>query len=232
MASLLHPPVNKVRWVESQLAERKFWEQKIIMERATKAVKETSGFVPLMRRYTESFDEQSRILDVGCGPLCLARYIKKGTKIYLDPLLDDYRRAYPNMLPASDPEGMHSTQAENIPEPDASIDVVVCTHALDHMHNPELALNEMRRVMKTDGILLLSIRTWPVWLTILHLICEKYIPLLRQPARPYRYAYRGIKVTLLRHVDIIQERTLSPRSLGNSIFSSENRMFVCRHKNH
>ncbi|MDD4319309.1 MAG: methyltransferase domain-containing protein [Candidatus Peribacteraceae bacterium] len=41
---------------------------------------------------------------------------------------------------------------------DASFDVVLCTEVLEHLHTPERAIAEMRRVLRPGGLLLLSTR--------------------------------------------------------------------------
>lgn len=61
--------------------------------------------------------------------------------------------------------------AENIPFPDKSFDVVTLLEVIEHVKNPESALKEIHRVLKDDGLLVMStpdnhlvFRTmWWVW---------------------------------------------------------------------
>ena len=57
--------------------------------------------------------------------------------------------------------------AENLPFPDEQFDIVLSSHAIEHMHDPRLAMKEMVRVMRTGGTLLLIAprEEWrdPVW---------------------------------------------------------------------
>jgi len=44
----------------------------------------------------------------------------------------------------------------NIPEPDESFDAIMCTEVLEHLPCPEKAISEFSRLLKPDGILILT----------------------------------------------------------------------------
>lgn len=44
----------------------------------------------------------------------------------------------------------------NIPEPDASFDVILCTEVFEHLPNPVLAIQEFSRLLKSGGQLLIT----------------------------------------------------------------------------
>jgi len=46
---------------------------------------------------------------------------------------------------------------ESLPFPDAFFDTIICLFVLEHLINPNMALREMSRVLKDDGMLLLGI---------------------------------------------------------------------------
>jgi len=50
-------------------------------------------------------------------------------------------------------------RAEQLPLADAIFDVVLCTQVLEYVANPALAVGEIHRVLKRDGVLLLSVPT-------------------------------------------------------------------------
>ena len=50
-----------------------------------------------------------------------------------------------------------SLGAENLPLLDDFADLIICRNALDHMPKPELALDEIRRILKDDGLFFASV---------------------------------------------------------------------------
>jgi SAM-dependent methyltransferase len=84
-----------------------------------------------------------RLLDVGCGEKPYA------------PLFAPYVTDYVGVdlaNPAADLEGT----VEDIPVPDGSFDLVVCTQTLEHAADPARAVRELRRVVAPGGRVLAS----------------------------------------------------------------------------
>jgi SAM-dependent methyltransferase len=79
-------------------------------------------------------------------------------KIAIDPLLQVYQQLD---LLVGDEVGSRtvylSIKAEDLPLLDACADLVLCRNALDHMPDPEVALNEIWRILKDDGALFVSV---------------------------------------------------------------------------
>ena len=95
------------------------------------------------RRASADLERRYRVLDVGSG-----------VKPYL-AIFGDYAEAYvavDAVNPAADVQGT----AEEIPVPDASFDVVVCTQVLEHADDPARAVRELRRVTAPGGRVLAS----------------------------------------------------------------------------
>ena len=97
-------------------------------------------------------------LDVACGPgelvLGLAARISfaRGIDMTHEMILQarEFQRER-NIQNAAFDRG----DAEQLPYPDHTFDLVTCQCSLHHMPKPELVLNEMVRVMKTDGRLMM-----------------------------------------------------------------------------
>ena len=93
-------------------------------------------------------DRNSRLLDVGCGV---------GWSTYAFAL-EGYRATGIDLNPKSfEPpphEGCHLREgsATDIPEPADSFDLVVCYQCLEHVPEPQRALDEMARVCRPGGI--------------------------------------------------------------------------------
>ncbi len=72
-----------------------------------------------------------------------------------------YSSFFPNRV------GLDVTKGENVdivadahelPFPDRTFEQILCTEVLEHLHSPEQAIKEMDRVLKPNGILLLTTR--------------------------------------------------------------------------
>jgi 2-polyprenyl-3-methyl-5-hydroxy-6-metoxy-1,4-benzoquinol methylase len=99
---------------------------------------------------------QGRLLDVGCGDGALAaRLAGQGALVKgVDPspaAIERARGAHPDMewaLPAGD---------GRLSAPDASFDVVTCVNVLEHVADTQSLLSELRRVLVSDGVLLVAV---------------------------------------------------------------------------
>jgi ubiquinone/menaquinone biosynthesis C-methylase UbiE len=107
------------------------------------------------------------VLDVACGPgipsLMAAPLVLPGrmlTGLDLAPGMVELAREKARS------RGIHNASfgegdAENLPFPDGSFDVVLCNHGLVHTTDREKALREMHRVLKRNGRLALSVWSTP-----------------------------------------------------------------------
>jgi len=98
------------------------------------------------------------VLDVACGPgafvLAVAPRVAFATGIDLTPeMLRQARQfqAEKQILNAA----FACADADHVPFPDASFDLVTCQHAFHHITKPELVLSEVIRVTKPEGRLLI-----------------------------------------------------------------------------
>ena len=91
------------------------------------------------------------VVDVGCGPFGTLAYDEP--IVGIEPLADAYMEQFG---PYPDGWRVHGCMAEEIPLEDASVDTVVCVNALDHMQDPWKAVDEIVRILKSGGRLVLS----------------------------------------------------------------------------
>jgi SAM-dependent methyltransferase len=110
-----------------------------------------------IRRHVPSFDGLA-IADVGCG----------FNATFARTVVDRVERAL-LLDVALDPELKGAPQVEAIEGPlpdtlagigDATLDVVLCTSVLEHLWEPQRALDEMRRVLRPGGVCLLNVPSW------------------------------------------------------------------------
>lgn len=112
---------------------------------------------------------KGKILDVGCGVKPYKEYLIASTE-YIG--IDGQQKVRPDIL----------ARAQEIPFPDNYFDSVLCTEVLEHLPEPEEAIRQIKRVLKKNGYLYLTVpQEWP-----LHYEPDDY----------YRFTKYGIKYLL------------------------------------
>jgi len=111
----------------------------------------------LRYRWATTIAQGKRVLDAGCGVgwgslLLLAGGAESvvGADISEDALAEARRRAGGTALE------LQQADLQALPFADASFDLVTCFEAIEHVPDPDLALDEFRRVLRPDGVLLIS----------------------------------------------------------------------------
>jgi len=110
---------------------------------------------------TAALNRGERVLDVGCGTGVVARLAADRTNpngtiagLDINPGMLEVARA---VTPESAGIDWYEANAEAIPLPDASFDVVLCQMSLQFMSGRGAALREMRRVLAAGGRLVLNV---------------------------------------------------------------------------
>ena len=101
---------------------------------------------------------RGNVLEIGFGSgLNLTFYNKDNIKkiFALEPSLGMQKKSKKNIIKSKIDVEFLTSFAEDIPLDDKSIDTVVCTYTLCSIEKPELALLEIKRVLKIDGIFLI-----------------------------------------------------------------------------
>lgn len=99
-----------------------------------------------------------KILDIGCGKGHFFRFLKKANGLdfnyigldFLRDLIEQGREAYSRFNAAV-------ADAKTLPFADDSFDVVIASESFEHMLSPEMAVKEFHRVLKKDGVLIISV---------------------------------------------------------------------------
>jgi SAM-dependent methyltransferase len=108
--------------------------------------------------WTVDWFEDKTVVSIGCGCTGDLTAFPAPIKIAIDPLLFVYQRL--GMLVKDEVGGRTvyiSVDAQDVPLLDGQADLIVCRNALDHMPNPKAALAEMRRILRADGYLFVSV---------------------------------------------------------------------------
>jgi len=218
----MHKPVDNIRWQASQKLSLQGWSHKKL---STERGRAERAMLPLLQRYAREYPQDASVLEIGCGPICITRLLPQQQKTYLDPLADDFRRIFPNELPE---EGHYlATTAENIAEPDASYDLIVCLNMISHTLNPELVMNEVERLLKPGGTFILTIRTHSQIEARVHYWAVRMFPYLCRKTRPYYYTHTGILRTLNRHFTIVEDIVQKAHTIQLPLCKRKQHIFVC-----
>lgn len=95
-----------------------------------------------------------RLLDVGCGPMGSLEWADIASeRVGLDPLAEEYR----SLVEHKHAMRYCAAPAEAIPYPDGYFDFVSTFNSLDHVDDVDLAIGEIKRVVRPKGSILLIV---------------------------------------------------------------------------
>lgn len=105
------------------------------------ALERTRLLLYYLTNETEIFHKRMKVLHFGPEP-SLYKIISKADIEYVDA---DYNSVYAN----------HVIDIMNIPYPDDYFDLVICSHVVGYVTDEDKALEELYRVLSTDGLMIL-----------------------------------------------------------------------------
>ncbi len=155
------PGVSDQRWRLAQQHEGEYWTS--IKEQGYRGLTaaEFEAWHPIVQLWNLHYLGHSldwyvdkTVVEIGCGPLGVVSGLRVGRRIGIDPLLPIYQDLWD--LGSHNCEYL-AAQAEQIPLPARTADVVICLNVLDHVQLPTQVLEEIRRILKDDGELFLSL---------------------------------------------------------------------------
>ena len=128
----------------------------------------------------EHFFDGKTVVDIGSGPLGFPDACPARLAIAVEPLADRYRAA--GLLLQGEDTLYLSTGAEQIPLLTDSTDVVLARNSLDHVTNPTAVVNEVLRILRPGGTLILSVDVGhPATATEPHSFTREEIRMLLNP---------------------------------------------------
>lgn len=96
-------------------------------------------------------EKRGRVLDVPAGKGALALRLKNlGHEVFCSDL-------YPQIFQIEDTEIKFGDLDKNLPYEDESFDYIVCVEGLEHIENPSNAIREFARLLKKQGLLIVSV---------------------------------------------------------------------------
>ncbi len=105
----------------------------------------------LARRYGP---RQGKVLELGCGMGHLLTWLTDRYEVFGSDVNAWALSKARAMLPEGHFVGLSAD--EPLAFPDKSFDIIIAKHVVEHLHHPEQAMEEMSRVIKPAGVLLLA----------------------------------------------------------------------------
>jgi ubiquinone/menaquinone biosynthesis C-methylase UbiE len=206
------------RWGIAQKSERRFWEgytdqffeeEKMNHKRKAEILEKEWKDMGII-----TFNKNTKILQVGCGPEDIINYLPNGEKFAIDPLANFYKQRFKvNYKDVNFVEG----RGENLPFKYNFFDMVILTNVLDHVEAPKKVLSELNRVLKKNGILYFEIfvyqknfiRTAKIYGKIKELITKEIFNI----HHPYMFLKEEVK-------QLVEERfSIEKEEIGREIFA-------------
>ena len=214
------------RWRIAQKKEDGFWRREDVLDAQIARV--VSRYGSTLRELGASLHNDARVLDFGCGPTCPGRYVQGRSVTFLDPLMWSYQQTYGPQLPE---RGKVRAIAERIPVADETFDAAVTFNALDHMVDPGAVLEEVARVFKPGGALIIGIFLHAKPIATVRRYVDFYLPFVREDAHPYSYTRDDVAALISRRYGIESERSLyHPGNALTRWTHRDDRVFVCRRR--
>jgi len=196
------------RWRKAQEYELRFWQK------YARQVPYSDRQVPRDLDYVLSAGlEGRRVLEVGCGPVGTIFYVPGTLRVGLDPLAREYVTSLGFSACGVD---LVAGIGEDLPFVDDTFDVIICGNVLDHVNQPGPVLAEIRRVLRSDGRLMMAVHVIPRWLVSLRWALDRI-----DTAHPHHMTksdvYRMIEAADLEPRD---GRSMSPKLTWHSVKSA------------
>jgi ubiquinone/menaquinone biosynthesis C-methylase UbiE len=106
-------------------------------------------------------DAEGRVLDVGCGPAVMeAELLRRGFQVTgIDTSIEMLRHGLNRLAGTAGRDRCRLVpgDAERLEFPDGTFDAVICMGVLEYLPTYNRALAEMRRVLRDDGMAVLSV---------------------------------------------------------------------------
>lgn len=162
---------SKSRWEMAQDYEKSWWSNKV-PEIDLEFYERFAGNVVSLLKPFFSITENTYVLEIGSGAAGIITYIESNHKFAIDPL-ENFYSSVQKYKSIRDSKVKYSTgKAEKLPYEEEYFDLIIIDNVLDHCENPDKVLLEMRRVLKSNGVIYFRQNTYHIWGKILRELIE------------------------------------------------------------
>jgi SAM-dependent methyltransferase len=163
-------------WSLAQTRERHYYETRAASHEGKNEVYaefHAPFWQGILARLTEiQFKPEGLYVDVGCGPNPVVAFVPHGRRVGIDPLMPFYRE---NFTLPPDFEPYEGTIEQLEPIQDGEADVIFSMNNIDHIQDLPKAAKTLRRKLKDDGFLVITVNVVGNPLTAMAAkICDVY----------------------------------------------------------
>ena len=197
------------RWQLAQSHEKNFWEgyttEVLVKQNEETILKKLKIYSKMWEKFIK-ITKDTKVLCIGCGPLDIINYLEKTQNYSIDPLADFYKKQYKFDYDSS---RLEKGVGEDLPYEDSFFDIVIIRNVLDHTHDPEKVLLEIKRVLKKNGLMHMEahyyqkgfLRLAKVW----GYLKKKFTGKIFNPNHPHMMSLKILKNTLTNKFEISSE---------------------------
>ncbi|MGE5680248.1 MAG: class I SAM-dependent methyltransferase [Bacillota bacterium] len=166
---------TNTRWVLAQEYEKKWWDQRS----STIDFEFYRHFASELQEFSKdeiSINKDTVILEIGSGAGGILTYLKQTDNRYaIDPLEDFYSTVQKFTEQRDKAVKYISSKGENLPFENKMFDLVIMDNVLDHCDDPAKVMQEVKRVLKNNGIVYFKQNTYHIWGKMVRSLMEKLV---------------------------------------------------------
>lgn len=187
---------HRNRWRQAQDYERRYWRHRNEQVR-TGETSDLGWYEWRAKRLVEWLedidrpapDRASTVLEIGSGPVGIISHSPGDKRVGLDPL-ERFFRKQQHLVSARQPGVYYLVgRGERVPLEDSSCNLVIAENCIDHVIHPSEVMNEIRRVLSSDGLLYLSVNARSRFGYLIHRGLSK---LRIDPGHPHTYTQSSL----------------------------------------
>lgn len=234
------------RWLKAQQYEQAFWQR--LGDDIASGAKTHLDWYGWRAKQLERFMLAAgagrcdgTVVEIGSGPVGIVNFLDGDSRFAIDPL-EHFYRTQPALVALRDPAVTYlDGTGERLPFEDRSCSLVIIDNVIDHTYEPGKILDEIRRIVRPDGYLYLSVNVHTQWGFLLH---SALAVLQIDKGHPYTFTSHTLRCFLDRHdFTVLTERiedyeeskradrgsaSLKARLKGYSGLSEFSHAVVCR----
>jgi len=147
-----------------------------------------------IKKTTKRFNREATLLDIGCGDGIYEKLLPKEVsdsyyKIGLDFSNKQLIKAKKNFNETH----LVDLDSGKLPIKAKTVDLTICSEVLEHLFFPEKVIDEIHRVLKPKGIVLITVPNFPSLQTRLSVFIKGYAPMINYTSNKEHIRFYSLK---------------------------------------